>query len=75
MSIENVEVVTHCPKCKGEGHVFSHKGVLLRLECANADCRSKWRTYSKTCNVCKKPNGYFVDGPCASCYEQRYQSS
>lgn len=72
MSITNVKPVTRCPKCLAKGTVIGHRNNLLLLECR--DCNQRWNTYSKTCNICGKPNYFYVEGPCVKCYSEKHSA-
>jgi DnaJ-class molecular chaperone len=58
--------VPNCPKCKEAGSVISHRKQFVTLECPK--CKGHWKTLSKTCPKCNKPNGYAVEGTCRNCY-------
>lgn len=70
MCIKNVKPVTRCPKCQANGTVINHRDNILVLECK--PCNQRWKTFSKTCRDCGKPNYYYVEGPCVKCYSLKH---
>jgi len=73
MTNSNIKPVTRCPKCLAAGVVHRKEKTLVSLECP--ECSHRWKTYSKICKDCGKPNGYVVEGPCMECYAQHYKTS
>lgn len=59
---------TDCPKCSGKGQVIENRKGTIVAECFS--CGIKWRTVSRTCPKCHRPNGYLVDGICSNCYSE-----
>lgn len=71
-NLTNVKTVSHCPQCGRKGEVLDqHKNMVL-MRCP--ECHNKWKTYSKNCPKCGKPNGFAVDGLCGSCYSKYFSS-
>jgi hypothetical protein len=59
-----------CSTCHSNGNVIEQKRNLVIIECPL--CSKRWKTESKTCPVCSKPNGYTVEGPCRDCYSDNF---
>lgn len=70
--MNNVKSVVNCPHCGSLGDIRRKEDKLLVLECD--PCNYRWKTYSKTCKDCGKPNGYFVEGPCMKCYSLKHNA-
>lgn len=63
----NTSPVTECPTCKSNDiEILNQVEWILTLGCHN---RHSWKTLSKTCTNCKKPNGYLHKGVCVKCYK------
>lgn len=75
MTIQNVKPVLKCPQCSTQGYLLAPAGKLVLMECDDTKCGYQWHTMAKVCPECKKPNGYFIDGPCRKCYAEKYMSS
>lgn len=68
----NVKPVSHCPKCNAVGEVIKREKQFVTLDCPK--CSRKWKTLSKICPKCIKPNGYAVEGVCSGCYSEHHRS-
>lgn len=75
MSIQNVQPVSNCPKCRKQGLVIEKNNKLLDMLCQDDECNFEWKTHSLECKDCGEPSGYVVPGPCMKCYKEKYASA
>lgn len=69
MGLAAVSTQKYCPKCGSPGQVHQRtKGGSVICECF--ECGNRWTTTSPLCPICKKPNGYAVEGICMQCYAE-----